>query len=245
MKAIQLFFKTDIGNERLNNEDAIYSNGKNLFAVSDGMGGEKFGEIASEICVKECERFQAYLSSNTPKDALMLMIQKANEKIIQKREELKARLGSTFDVVYIEDKIYYAHVGDSRIYHYEHKRDRLSLITIDHTIPGNLYFIGELKTLEEVRTHPMGNALLNNMGAKEKIQIDTGTIEADENDLIIMCSDGFSDSMSHDMIEKLIQENYDKKDLGEILFTNALSDENDNKDNISLIILKKYSLERL
>jgi len=238
MKSQQLFFKTDIGNKREQNEDAIYSNNKNLFALSDGMGGEKFGEIASDICTKECERFEFYLSSKKPIEALTLTVQMANDRILTKREELEAKIGSTFDIVYIQDKIYYAHVGDSRIYHYEAKTNRLNLITTDHNIPGNLYAMGEIKTLEEVRTHPMGNALLNNMGAKRKIQIDTGTIKASENDLILMCSDGFSDSMPHDMIEQMIKENYDKKELGDILFTNALSPTNDNKDNISLIIVK-------
>ncbi|MEA2018104.1 MAG: protein phosphatase 2C domain-containing protein [Campylobacterota bacterium] len=238
MKTTQLYIKTDIGNKREQNEDTIYSNNKNLFAISDGMGGEKFGDISSEICAKECERFELYLSSKKPIEALILTVQMANDKILAKREELEAKIGSTFDIVYIEDKIYYAHVGDSRIYHYEAKTSKLNLITTDHNIPGNLYAMGEIKTLEEVRTHPMGNALLNNMGAKKKIQIDTGTIQADENDLILMCSDGFSDSMPHDMIENMIKENYTKKELGDILFENALSPDNDNKDNISLIIVK-------
>jgi len=236
MKTTQLFIKTDIGNNRKNNEDTIYSN-SNLFAISDGMGGEKFGEIASDICKKECERFELYNSNREPKEALIFTIQMANEKIPQTTLIATSVLDMAFDMVYIQDEIYYAHVGDSRIYHYEYKSNKLNLRTTDHNIPGNLYSMGEIKTLEEVRTHPMGNALLNNMGAKKKIQIDTGTIKANENDLIIMCSDGFSDSMPHDMIEQMIKENYDKKDLGDILFTNALSDENDNKDNISLIIV--------
>ncbi|MEA2018102.1 MAG: hypothetical protein U9N59_06610 [Campylobacterota bacterium] len=41
MKSTQIFIKTDIGNKREQNEDTIYSNNKNLFAISDGMGGEK------------------------------------------------------------------------------------------------------------------------------------------------------------------------------------------------------------
>ena len=243
MTTTQIFYKTDIGNKREKNEDTIYSNDKNLFAISDGMGGEKFGDIASSICKQECERFEYYLSNRQPLDALTFTVQMANKKILDKREELEAKIGSTFDIVYIEDSIYYAHVGDSRIYHYDFMSNKLNLITTDHNIPGNLYSMGEIETLEEVRTHPMGNALLNNMGAKKKIQIDTGAIQVNENDLIIMCSDGFSDSMPHDMIEQMIKENYDSGELGDILFANALSDENDNKDNISLIIVKVNNVD--
>jgi protein phosphatase len=237
----ELLIKTDIGKNRENNEDAIYPNSKdvvsNIYAISDGMGGMEAGEVASAICIDECDHYPNH------KD-LKKLINSANQKILEYKETHSTKLGATFDIIHLGGEYFeWAHVGDSRIYKYSQAKKSLKLITSDHNIPGDLYKIGKLSSLEEARKHHMANTLLNNMGLKN-IEIDSGKEYVDVGDIIILATDGFSDSMPYEKTEELIVSNYDSDNLAQILWDYALSDEAENSDNISMIVLKVVEIKK-
>lgn len=241
-----IYNKTDIGFSKETNQDSTYpydnSTIKNLYAVSDGMGGLSDGDVASLMCIEACEVFNE--SKLSIKDKLINILNTANENIIAKKKELLIRMGATMDVVYIDDKAYFAHVGDSKIYHFEYKKDILHNITYEDNIPGVLLQEGKLKDLEEARQHPSSNMLLNYVGFKN-MDIKTGSFNLSKNDMVILCSDGLTDSMPYTYIQELVIKNKDNDNIGDVLMEETLKEEHDNSDNVALVIIRVGESEKL
>ena len=110
--------KTDVGKRRANNEDAFYVNeARGIFAIADGMGGHKAGEVASRLAVEEIREYLEGLRAVPTLDDLRKAIEIANRVIFfasQADPELE-HMGSTVVVAAIEDgRLLLAHVGDSR-----------------------------------------------------------------------------------------------------------------------------------
>ena len=182
---------TDAGKVRSHNEDAYliqeFSEENVIFGVSDGMGGEVGGEIASSMAVEGLK--QLLPQTDDPGQDLKSTLEKVHGDI---REEAKSKgrrvqMGATATFSWIiGDVAHWAHTGDSRLYLF--RSDVLNQITRDHTTVGLLLEQGQI-TPEQAKTHPMRNALLNHLGGRS-CKIQTGHFALEKDDILIVCSDG-------------------------------------------------------
>jgi protein phosphatase len=188
------------------------------------------GEQAAQI-VKES--LDSFIPDSGPiRPRLVELIQKAHAKILEVAaiEAGLRGMGTTTTTVFVREGVaYWAHVGDSRLYLF--RGNELIRITKDHTVPGVLLSTGRI-TEEEARLHPMRNLLLRCVGC-EYFQADTGTFEVQENDLILLSSDGMHDEVPEQkMLSKLKSDSSLNEKLNALLLA-AL--EAGGRDNITVV----------
>lgn len=212
---VQVVVKTDLGNIRTNNEDAVLFKkaddslkGKGMMLlVADGMGGHLAGEVASGMAVESVSETYFHQSKgNNVADILKQAFIIANKKIFQSasnNEQYKG-MGTTCTVLVIEGKkLFYAHAGDSRAYHF--RNNALRQISNDHTYVQELVNAGTI-SLEEADTHPQRNILTNAMGTKPEIKVDAAQydIELAYGDRLMVCSDGLYDYFHAKELEQIL-----------------------------------------
>jgi protein phosphatase len=177
---------SDLGKNRKNNEDSYYcSQDNNLFIVADGLGGHSAGEIASSMAVQ-------YIVNKNPQslDDLIKAISEANNHVYTEAKKLKSDMATTISTLLIKDsKAYIGHVGDSRIYLI--RGEIVYRLTDDHT-PVMEYLRAGLITEEQAKYHPLKHMLSRTIGTHSQVEIDALTIDIEENDFFIMCTDGLS-----------------------------------------------------
>jgi len=226
---------TDTGRRRLGNEDA-YVWRPPLFAIADGMGGAKAGEIAAGIAADTLEG-----AHSRPLDAddLASLISEANLRIWRRslNDPSTAGMGTTFTVALVDEvagAVVFGHVGDSRAYRV---RDGvLEQITTDHSLVAELVESGVL-TPEEAERHPQRSAITRALGTEPEVAPDVFTIEVAPGDLFLLCSDGLSDMLSEDQIAAAIERaGGDPTAAGEELVRNANAEGGD--DNITVLLFE-------
>jgi protein phosphatase len=109
-------------------------------------------------------------------------------------------------LVVIGQDVYYAHAGDSRAY--IQKDNAIMQITEDHTYVQQLVNSGDI-TAAEAAVHPKRNILTNAMGTKSEMKIDTGKCKYsfENNDRLLLCSDGLYDYLNDEELNKVLMEN--------------------------------------
>ena len=205
---------TNTGLKRDNNEDSlgIYEVDKGILAVvCDGLGGNKAGDIASQLSVSSV---YDYFSSSKQSDYLERIkssIISANKSLMEKSNssfEFKG-LATTIEVLFLkDDNAYWGHVGDSRIYF--SSNGKLKQITKDHSLVQKLVDEGYL-TLKEAEHHPNKNIIMRALGDNSKVEIDLSKIKLNSSDdiLFFLCTDGVTGVVSDPELEKILT-NYDK-----------------------------------
>lgn len=240
-------YQTDAGKVRSHNEDSvtIVSNksGEYLLVVADGMGGHRAGEVASSMAVTELgSRFQKLGSIGNKIDAvnwLKGIIEEINLNIIKYANEHvdSTGLGTTcVAAVLTSDYLIFANVGDSS--GFVKKDGKLYKVTKDHTLVNILVETGELRP-EEAEHHPQKNVLMRALGASEKVNVDIFAVE-DPVDEILLCSDGLTNMLTVEQIEKVLNED----DLSIEEKVNKLINKSNMRggnDNISVAYLIKKS----
>lgn len=229
---------SDKGNIRKTNEDNYYiDQDKAFFMVADGMGGHAAGEVASQIAAEVSSDFDFNLE--TPVETMENLINKANQAIInESREKSNQRgMGTTFSSVIIEKQVlYYANLGDSRIYIFDAAEEKLQKISKDHSLVGQLLRDGKI-TEEEAFKHPKKNIVTQALGLDRELDIDSGKYNLAEDDLILLCTDGLSDLIRREDMQNIIINNDSIEKMAEKLLEKALS--NGGTDNITFIIIKQ------
>lgn len=238
------FGKTDKGSLRRTNQDFIYINNnpigalENLYIVADGIGGHNAGEIASQ---KSIEFFVEYIKQSKEKheilDNLIEAMNYSNSKIFNLGKEIKEyqNMGTTLLAVTIKnEKIFIAHVGDSRLYGI--RNNKIAQMTTDHTYANYLFKAGEI-TLEETENIPQRHILTRALGTDKNIQADALFCDLLKDDIFIICSDGLNTMLTNEEILKIVTENINNGESAvDILIKKA--NENGGKDNIAVIIIK-------
>lgn len=225
---------TDVGRVRKNNEDvflALAVDGHEVrflgktgeaslgasdfvFAVSDGMGGAKSGEFASRITVDRVTRlfprvFRQAASGmgagfNDVLEELVTAIHNDLLKLGYSYEEC-AGMGATLSLCWLRpDWMYFAHLGDSRIYYIPHDGPMVQ-VTHDHSHVGWLRRKGQLNE-REARTHPRRNALQQALGAGHQfIEPHIGAVAHRPGDRFLVCSDGLTDGLWDRHLEEILR----------------------------------------
>lgn len=189
--------RSDIGLSRKLNQDAILmrqAEGMYLFAVADGMGGHKNGEIASRLIVERLGRWgdqtrASIGAAGFPQKVLSLRqeLEAAHEQIYREysRREI---CGSTCTVLLLEENRYaFMQVGDSRLYRL--KGRRAELLTRDDVWENQREVIETLRE-KEIRNHYNKGRLVQAVGAQETIQVAVATNVLVKNTVFLLCSDG-------------------------------------------------------
>lgn len=236
------FSITDTGRVRNSNQDCVFCEENaigsfpNLFLVADGMGGHKAGDTASRMCVEEVVKYIKNTRHTTPVSVFEQAVEKANLAIYNKSHSVSELEGMGTTLVcatVIEDTAYIGNVGDSRLYH---MRDSLKQITVDHSLVEEMVQSGEIQK-DEMRTHPNKNIITRALGTDTAVRLDCFEIEVQEGDVLLLCSDGLSNMLEDEEIEKIIREHKsDMEEAGTCLVKRA--NEAGGKDNISVVLVQ-------
>lgn len=232
--------KTDRGKIRERNQDYIVTvRGRRytLLVVADGMGGHNAGEIASKIAATTIREFifKNFDSYTDIEKLLHDAINASNSEVYNeaKRNENLEGMGTTATccLVYC-DKVYIGHVGDSRAYLIN--KVGIVKITQDHSYVQQLIDNGSI-TENEALNHPQRNLITRAVGTEEYVEVDTKSMDINNGDMILICSDGLTNYLnSHEIFD--IVKNKMEASVDELV---DLANERGGSDNISVIIARK------
>lgn len=225
---------TDVGRYRKENQDRfislkidsknIYHLGKSgedllinnsfIFAVSDGMGGANAGEYASRAVIEQITfllpKFinkKIYGIKNNIKSVLLELLLNVHNSItkLSKAYPDLSGMGATLSLCWLfNNKLYYAHIGDSKIYHLN-KKGEFKQITRDDTYIQSLIDKGTI-TIYEAKEHQNRNLLQQVLGGKiDKIDPQLGNIQLNNGDRLLICSDGLSEGLVDSSLKRYLQ----------------------------------------
>jgi protein phosphatase len=190
---------TDQGLVRASNQDRFEMGrlgGTLSFAVlCDGMGGEKGGDVASEIAVNHCagalrQNLAENLSEPTLRGIIQSAVSGANALVYDAahRDETLLGMGTTLIAAVLSAGVLYiSHVGDSRVYLVSPKGERQ--ISKDHTMVQMLLDLGEI-TEEDARSHPKRHFITRAVGVGPAVEADFIVEPIADDELVLLCSDG-------------------------------------------------------
>lgn len=207
------FYITDSGRVRSHNEDSVTivknAASEHLLIVADGMGGHRAGEVASSMVVTQIgSRFQSLSTIGTKLDAVNWLKENVNEintSIIKYSEEHPEAMGlgtTCVMALLTKDFLMFANIGDSS--GFVLKNGTLHKITKDHTLVNLLVETGDLSE-SEAQNHPKKNVLMKALGAADKCELDIFDVDS-EVDAIMLCSDGLTNMLTKEQIEKVLNE---------------------------------------
>ena len=240
---MESFGITDIGRRREVNQDFIFCSDSpigllsNLYIVADGMGGHKAGDFASRFSVTTFEREVRETKARTIIGSMESALRQANELLLKEamEEPEYEGMGTTLVAATLEGKrLYIANVGDSRLYIINEEVGIRQIIQ-DHSLVEQKILRGELDR-KEAKNHPEKNVITRAIGAAEQIVPDFFEVEVEEEDYILLCSDGLTNMVEDSIIQTIVRKReLSLKDKGQQLID--LANENGGRDNISLILI--------
>jgi protein phosphatase len=203
-----LFGKTDVGLRRKNNEDTFLISPEHGFClVADGMGGAAAGEVASRMFAENAIDIFSAPWNRSEKEALLLVqdaFSTANDKITRYARINSAHkgMGCTAELMVLtHEGFVLGHIGDSRTYRF--RDGKLYQLTHDHSLVQNKVDRG-LLTAEQAKHHPQRNIIYRAVGIHKDLALDVIRGAALSGDIFLLCSDGLSDMVEDDQIEKAL-----------------------------------------
>ena len=229
---------THMGHKRKNNQDSLLVDEElQLYAIADGMGGHKGGEIASSISIKA---LHSYLKSAvkeedfSPDKYLIPAFQVTNSQVFQKSQENNKELlgmGTTLVACMIwKDKAFFGNVGDSRAYLF--RDSYLWRITEDHSIINNQLKSG-LIDQEQIPFLVSSNVITRSIGFFPEIQVDLFQKDLMAKDQFLLCSDGLNEISDEEVCE--LSKNYAPSALPQQCVNKVLDGE--GNDNVTVIVV--------
>lgn len=242
---------SDVGRVRSNNEDCYRIVAPlNLFVLSDGMGGEAHGEVASALAVEtvaghcsEAENHPATplygkappgLSEKTQR--LLSAVRLANRKIHESSEADPEHrgMGATITAAWIEgQRLSVAHVGDSRVYLL--RAGGLLQLTQDHSLVAEQVRRGML-TPQQAETSDMQSVLLRALGAQSDVVVDAEEYALIPHDVLLLCSDGLTRMLTEPEIASTLALEQDPQRAADRLV--ELANDCGGLDNVTVIVVR-------
>jgi len=202
MRIADVVATTDTGRKRRRNEDA-YVCKPPLFAVADGMGGPRAGEVASSLAAAAVKGAAA---GGAGVERVVSLIQAANRSVYERssEDENVSGMGTTMTVALVDDGgVAFGHVGDSRGYL---ARDGvLEQLTEDHSLVAELVRGGKISPEEAVH-HPQRSVITRAVGTDPDVDVDTFTVVPQPGDVFLLCSDGLTTMISDETILRVVEE---------------------------------------
>jgi serine/threonine protein phosphatase PrpC len=211
------------GKVRTHNEDALFSLSTQvclqaqhltlgLYMIADGMGGHVDGERASSLAIQAASRVllqkffdpltlePPFPSGKSVETLLNQAMQAAQMAVL----ECVPGGGSTLTLALVlERQVYYAHVGDTRLYLYTHSGG-LQALTRDHSVARRLVDLGQLNAAE-AQVNPLRNSLFRALGQGEGFSADFGEVTIEAPAKLLLCSDGLWGTLPEDTLIKSLQ----------------------------------------
>ncbi len=235
---------TDVGRVRSANQDAALARAAaGLYAVADGMGGHRGGEVASAMALQALEHELASVrvgagpvdSVDTVVDAVLA----ANEAVYAEASttpELHG-MGTTLCVLALtgapgQQQVAVANVGDSRVYVLH--EGELAQLTEDHSLVQGLVRDGQL-TADEAAVHPNRNILTRVIGVEPDVEVDWWEWPATVGDRYLLCSDGLFNEVHHERIAATLRQLADPAEACRELV--ALANAAGGRDNVTAVVV--------
>ena len=251
---IEVAGETNVGMKRNHNEDnfsVLEESG--LYIVADGMGGHASGEVASKMAVDALREFftataddpertwpyKMDRSKGYEENRLITGIKLANLRIYEsaQRDPRQRGMGTTIVSIFAVDSgVYIAHVGDSRVYRIRDKK--MEQLTEDHSLLNDYIKMKRL-TAEEIANFPHKNVIVRALGMKDTVKVDSRFEQPQENDIILMCSDGLSGPVTDDELLDIATTTDDLKSAAAKMIERANA--NGGPDNITVVLVRWVS----
>ncbi len=213
---MEIFSKSDIGLVRTQNQDdcrfGVISPSCAWAVVCDGMGGANGGNIASakavEYISQEIETMYSEDLSKSELSTLMTeIVSQANQVIYDMAQEdvELTGMGTTCEFVLVKDTtVHVVHVGDSRTYAI--RGGKIKQLTEDHSVVQEMVRRGEI-TSEQAQNHPNKNFITRALGIKPAVHLDYIETNFIYGDVLLICTDGFSNCVTTGDMVKICHEN--------------------------------------
>ncbi len=223
-----------------------------VFAIiADGIGGHKAGEIAAEIAIDTISHFISESDGSEPQETLEYAIIQAGDAIQKQsiKEISQQGMGSTCACAWIiDDQLYTASVGDSRIYLL--RNGNIQQLSIDHTWVQEALDHGIIKP-EQARNHPRSHIIRRYLGSKSTVvpdlRLKLSSNESDAQalanqgmrllpgDILLLCSDGLSDLVEDDEFKEALNSSEMSAALSSLV---DMANKRGGHDNITIVTLK-------
>ncbi len=216
-----------------------------LFALADGVGGQRQGEVASRAAVQEAlAGFRRAKEGALHKDVVTQIVQSANARVCES-EALSGRSGpgmaSTIVVAALRyDRATIAHVGDSRCYLI--RSGDAKPLTRDHTVAADQARLG-LVSAEEAAESSQRHVLSRSLGMNLFVNIDVDEVQLLSGDILLLCSDGLHGAVTAADLAGATHRHRDLASAARELVD--LANEQDGSDNISVQLVRVRTVERM
>jgi len=220
---------TDVGRVREGNEDSFLA-ADPLYAVADGMGGHRGGEVASRLALETLDAL-----FRRSRGTLADQIREANLAVFERSvlDRKVAGMGTTLTAAAIEqDRLRLVHVGDSRAYLL--RGEALRRLTEDHTLVHEMVERGEI-TQREAEVHPHRSVLTRALGTEPDVAVDEHAVELRDGDRLLLCTDGLTGMLPDERIREILTEEADPQGAADRLVAEANGE--GGIDNITAMVL--------
>lgn len=242
---------TNRGRIRDVNADAVALYPKlGLFAVADGVGTDRGGDVAARIAV-EC--LKGWFSRPTTRwpapgvapqgQELMWSVRHAVEechrRILQESHRAMGRSGmatTLAGLAFRRGQTVVAHVGDSRVYRL--RSGQLTRLTRDHSFVQDLVDRGMMDPAK-AKSSPMGHVILRAVGLEERFEVEARTVDIEPGDVALLCTDGLSGEVSDPDLGAILSTRAPVRVMVEALVDAAL--QRGASDNVSCVVLRRHA----
>lgn len=239
----QVFGDTDIGLVRANNQDRFAVgrvNDSMVYAVvCDGMGGNKGGNVASQMACDFAEMalkrdLSPEMSELSLRAVFSSVFSAANALVYEasrQKEHLRG-MGTTMVIALIHNNmLYVGSVGDSRCY--ISNKDNTRQITKDHTVVQMMVDMGEI-TQEEALYHPKRHFITKAVGVTDSVEMDFTVESVNQDNIVLLCSDGLYCYLSPNVMYDLLTTSVKEKSVNNLI---EIAKAGGGSDNITAVVM--------
>ena len=228
--------RTHTGGRVLNEDRVLERPDVGLWAVADGMGGHKAGDMASAMVVDALSRVAHFATGYAYLNDVATQLHAVNRELLDRSGAGAAApglIGSTV-VALLAHEGYYACVwaGDSRAYLL--RDGKLRRITHDHSLVQEMVDSGAL-TPAQARSHPRANVITRAVGVADPLLLEKRHAPIEADDLFLLCSDGLTGTMHDEEIEERLSRGDLQSAADDLL---GLAVGRDARDNVSLVLVR-------
>jgi len=236
---------TDRGRIRENNEDSVLAEDDiALYAVADGIGGHRGGEVASRLAIETLrmivrESVSRGFDPETAEATLDTAFTTANARIVEtgSQDPSLAGMGTTMTALLMTGKrAYVAHLGDSRAYLL--RDGSLRQVTEDHAVVAEQVRAG-LITPEQARRSPLRHIITRALGIQQEVHVDHRTIELGPADVFLLCTDGLTEMVEGPEIESILIRDSPAEAVVKLI---AAANVYGGADNITVVVVARGEL---
>ena len=229
---------TDVGRVRSTNQDSFFVSSA-LYAVADGMGGHRAGEVAAELATESLRREFGDGHPDLTTDELVRAVQRANTAVVSAAADDPdlSGMGTTLCALALietatDERLAIINVGDSRVYLL--KEGDLEQITDDHSLVATLERQGRL-TADEAAVHPQRNIITRALGIDTRVMVDSWEVRPVPGDRYLLCSDGLFNEVEESRIAATMRKLASPDEAARELV--RLANEGGGRDNITVVVV--------